>query len=180
MDNYFEQSVAGERGSRERFLYGICGVAGVLLALVALFAATNVVRMGEDGIAVSWPSLVLLVVAGALAALAFLSRDKVYCDYDYILWNSEFEVCAVYNRKSRKKIGTIPLNKVMAWGPASAMAKQMHGMKPHKWCAHEDRAWCVVYPGEAGKEAALVELSEEMVSQMRMTERTLRGVEVQA
>ena len=180
MDNYFEQSVSGERGPREQFLYGLCSAAGIVLAIAALFALTGVVSIGEESFRVNWINIGIVVAAGALAALAFLSRDKVYCDYDYILWNSELEVCAVYNRKRRKKTGTIPLNRVSAWGPAGAMANRVNNVKKQKWCVREDKAWCLVYPGEGGTQAVLLELSEEMLAQMRMTERNLRNTEVRS
>ena len=180
MDNYFEQSVAGERGPREQLTYGICWVGIVLLALVAMFNATNIVGIDGDGVAFNWMSVIALIVSAALAVLLFRQKDKVYCEYDYILWNSELEICAVYNRKRRKKVETIPLNRVTAWGPAAALANQMHGAKKCVWCPRMERAWCLIYAGEDGTKAAMLELSEEMCAQLRVAGGAVRRAEVRA
>ena len=178
MDNYFEQSVAGERGPREQFTYAACWVAIVILAIVGVFAAMGVVNPEAGGFGINWLNLVVFAVAVALAILLYRLKDNSFPEYDYILWNSELEICAVYNRQRRKKLATIPLNRVSAWGPASAMRGRMRGAKARNWYVHADAAWCLLYSGEAGNEAAVLELSDEMRAQLRSTNRALRGSEV--
>ncbi len=178
MDNYFEQNVAGERGPREQILYGGCWAAMVLLGLFALISAVNILQISESGMRISWINVILTLVGGALTFLCYRVKDAVYREFDYILWNSELEVCGVYNRRRRKKLGTIPLGKLTAWGPADAMAGPMHGARKRNWFVHADRAWCVVYPGDSGKEAAMLELSEEMCKQIRAIGRAVRDAEV--
>ena len=180
MDNYFEQNVAGERGPREQLKYGACWAGIVLLALVALVSLTGIVALGEDSISINWGSVIAVVVSAALAVLLFLNKDKVYREYDYILWNSELEVCEIYNLKRRKKVCTIPLSRVTAWGPAAALENRMHNAKKSSWCVHEDAAWCLIYPGEDGNKAVLLELSEDMRAQLRATSSAMRSAEVRA
>ena len=180
MDNYFEQSVVGERGTREQFLYMLCWAGIVVLGLIALSSVVNVIGISEESIAINWGSLILLLVSAGLVFLLYRQKDKVYCEYDYILWNSELEICAVYNRKRRKKVATIPLNKLKAWGPAGALANRMHNVKPANWCVHRDAAWCLLYPAEDGDRAALLELSEEMCAQLRASDSHVRLAEVKA
>ena len=177
-NNYFEESVAGERGSREQMMYALCWAGVVVLALIALVSAVNVILFTQESIRINWINVVILLVAGGLAVLLYRQKDKVYCEYDYALWNSEIEVAAVYNRKRRKKLGTVPLNKVTAWGPANVMAGRMHDVKPRNWAAHADRAWCLLYADESGKHAVLMELSEEMRAEMYAANRSLRLSEV--
>ena len=178
MDNYLEQSVAGERGPRESLLYSACWAGIVLLGIMAMFFALNILSVGGEGMGVNWLFLALTLVCVALAFLLYRAKDSVYREYDYILWNGEFEVCAVYNRRRRKKMGTIQLGKVTAWGPAAAMAGPMHGAKVEKYCVHPDAAWCLVYAGESGKQAALLELNDEMCAQIRGVSSALRISEV--
>ena len=178
MDIYFEQSAAGDRGPREQIKYGACWVGIVLFAIMAIFSAANIVGFDAESIAISWQSAILMVITAALAVLIYFAKDKVYREYDYILWNSELEICAVYNRKRRKKIATIQLKQVVAWGPVAAMTKQMHNAKRENWYAHEDKAWCLLCAGEDGKKAVLVEFNDEMCAQLRMADRTLRTKEV--
>lgn len=178
MDNYYEQNVAGERGPREQLLYGGGWAVAVMLGLFALISAMSIVRPSGDGMSISWMNIGMTLVCAALAFLCYRFKDNVYREFDYILWNSELEVCGVYNRRRRKKLGTIPLGKLVAWGPAGAMAGPMHGAKKLNWCVHPDRAWCVVYTGDTGKEAALLELSDEMCKQIRAIGRAARDAEV--
>ena len=178
MDIYFEESVAGERGLREQLTYGACWAGIVLMVLIAIFSAVNIVGFDAERIAINWMDLIALVIAVGVAALLYFVKDKVYREYDYILWNSELEICAVYNRKRRKKVATIQLNQVIAWGPVAAMTKQMYNVKRQNWCVHEDKAWCLVCSGEDGKRAALLEFTDEMCAQLRMTDRSLRASEV--
>lgn len=179
MDNYFEQNVAGERGLREQLLYCGCWILVVALGFYALISAVGIMRFTESGgMSISWMNAILTIVCAALAFVCYRVKDKIYREFDYILWNSELEVCGVYNRRRRKKLATIPLGKLTAWGPADAMAGPMHGAKKQSWCVHPDKAWCVVYPGDSGKEAALLELSEEMCKQIRAIGRSVRDAEV--
>ena len=180
MDNYFEQSVAGKREFREQLLYAACCAGLVVLVLVALVSATNIVGIDAESIAINWGSLIALVVSVALAVVLFRQKDKVYCEYDYILWNSELEICAVYNRKRRKKVATISLNRVTAWGPALKLANRMRNAKKLNWCPHEEAAWCLIYTEEDGTKAAMLELSEEMCAQLRLSGSAMRSAEVRA
>ena len=150
------------------------------LGLIALTSVANVVGIGEEGISLNWGGLIVTAVSAGLLFLLYRQKDKVYCEYDYILWNSELEICAVYNRKRRKKIATIPLNKMKAWGPAGAMENRLHNVKANNWCVHRDAAWCLLYPAEDGDKAALLELSEEMCAQLRASDSYVRRAEVKA
>ena len=180
MDNYFEQSAIGERGPRERLKYGACWAGVVLLAMIAIFSALHIIGFDGESVVVNWFDVAVLLASAALAVLIFLMKERIYREYDYILWNSELEICVIYNRKRRKKAGTIQLGQVSAWGPAKLMEKQMHDARRRNWCARADAAWCLTYSGDGGKEAALLELSDEMCAQLRATGRAMRDCEVKA
>lgn len=178
MDNYFEQSVAGDRGPRERLAYGISWAAVVMLGLAAFFFATNLVLLVPAGGGFNWVSLILMVVCIALAAVIYRMKDSVYREYDYILWNGELEVHVVYNHRRRKKLTTIQLGKVTAWGPVPAMENRMGNARKRFWCIHPMASCCLIYPGEKEQTAAFVELSDEMCKQIRSVARSLRDAEV--
>lgn len=178
MDNYYEQNVAGERGAKQQLLYSLCWLGVVLMGMIALFFAVNIIRITEDALSVSWLSVIVTLAAAALAVLAYRFKDNVYKEYDYILWNGELEICAVYNRSRRKKLTTIQLGKLAAWGPADAMARHMHGVKVQNYCVHSDAGWCLVYGSESGKQAALLELTEETCGQIRALGSQVRMAEV--
>ena len=178
MDNYFEQNVTGPRGAQERLMYMLCWVGIVVFGVVVLFSAANIFSADPENPGIHWQMIPIAVVAAAVTVLLYRSKDKVFCEYDYILWNSEIEVHAVYNLSSRKKLSVIPLDRVTAWGPASAMERQMNGAKKHVWYVRKDGAWCLIYPGDHGTEAALLELSDEMRAQLRTTVPVLRSLEV--
>ena len=180
MDNYFEQSAIGEHGPHERLKYAVCWAGVVLLAMIAIFSALNILAFDGESVAVNWFGVAVLLASAALAVLLFLAKERVYREYDYILWNSELEICVIYNRKRRKKLGTIQLGQVSAWGPSGRMEKQMHSARRHNWYVHAGAAWCMVYSGEGGREAALMEFSEEMCDQLRAMGRTMRECEVKA
>lgn len=177
MDSYLECSVAGERGPREHLSYAIHWAAVVVLGLASMFFATGVLMPSEGG-GINWPGVALMVICAALAVLIYLRKDNVYREYDYLLWNGELEIYVVYNRRRRKKMGTIPLDKVSAWGPAAAMEGRCARLRKHAWCVHPDRAWGLIYPASNGSEAALLELSDEMAAQIRAAGRELRDAEV--
>lgn len=178
MDNYFEQSVAGDRGPRERLAYGISWAAVVMLALAAFFFAANLVLLVPTNGGFNWLALVLMVVCAALAFVIFRMKDGVYREYDYILWNGELEIHIVYNHRRRKKLTTIQLGKVTAWGPVPAMESRMGDARKRFWCIRPMRSYCLIYPGESEKTAAFVELSSEMCAQIRNVGRSLREAEV--
>ena len=178
MDNYFEQSAIGERGPGERLKYAACWAGVVILALIALFSALHILGFDGDRVVINWLEVGMLVASAALAVLIFLMKDRVYREYDYILWNSELEICVIYNRKRRKKVGTIPLGHVTAWGPAAALANRMQNAKKSNWCPHEEAAWCLIYSEQDGTKAALLELSQEMCAQLRSSGSAMRSAEV--
>lgn len=178
MDHFFEESVAGDRGPSEQIKYAIYWAGFVVLLLVALSSAVNIVSFNPESISVNWLSLIFLLISGGLAVLVYRMKDTVYKEYDYVLWNSELEVTAVYNLKRRKKLGTVPLNKVTALGPANVVAGRLRDLKPRNWAAHADKAWCLVYADESGKQAVLLEISDEMRAEMYAANRNLRLSEV--
>lgn len=178
MDNYYEQNVAGERGLKEQLLYSLCWAGVIALGVLAMFFALNIMTIREDALAVNWLSVGLTLVGVAGAILLYRFKGNVYKEYDYILWNGEFEICAVYNRERRKKLTTIQLDKVAAWGPVDAMARHMHNVQAQDFCVHKDKAWCLVYAAEGGKKAALLELTNETCAQIRAVGNALRMAEV--
>lgn len=178
MDNYYEQNVAGERGMKEQLLYSLCWAGVIALALLAMFFALNIMTVREDALSVNWLSVGLTLAGAALAILLYRVKGNVYKEYDYILWNGEFEVCAVYNRERRKKLATIQLDKLVAWGPVDAMARHMHNVQAQNFCVHKEAAWCLVYATEGGKRAALLELTDDTCAQIRAVGSGVRMAEV--
>ena len=178
MDVYFEQSVAGDRGSREQLLYSLHLAGIAALALIALVSLTNIFGYVGEDVGFNWGALAILVAAAALMAVLIRRKDMVYREYDYILWNSELEVSVIYNRKRRKKLATIHLGQVTAWGPAPALANRMQGAAKSDWCPHAEAAWCLIYSEQNGTKAVLLELNEGMCAQLRSSSSAMRSAEV--
>lgn len=180
MDNYYEQNVAGERGFKEQLLYSLCWAGMIAMGFIAVLSMMGVIGFTEDSMRINWINLIMMAAAIALIIVIYRVKDKVYPEYDYILWNGELEICAVYNRSRRKKLTTIQLSKVTAWGPQDAMARHMHGVEVHNYSVHKDQAWCLVYADEHGKKGALLELNEETCAQLRALGSAMRMAEAKA
>ena len=179
MDGYFEQSVAGRRTMRDAILYALCWALIALLGLAAIFFLVNVVSVGEDGTALRWPCLVGALVSLGLGALIFRRKDYLRLEYDYLFREGALEIWGILNLKRRRQLARIPLEHIHRMGPAEGAgfeaACRQPGLKRHDWHAGGALRY-ICYAQENARHMAVLELSDEMLAQMRGSGRILPGV----
>ena len=163
---YLEQSVSGN--GRGRLPYALCWLLIVLLVLIALFFAANIIGDGESFISIRWPGVLGLVICLGFAALIFRGKDHLCREYDYILDDDALEIHVILNRRRRKMLDSILLERISSCGPVSAENLSASGMRELKWYLHrENTLYYIEYTAEGVRRRAVLELSEEFADQLR-------------
>ena len=102
MDDYFEQSVSGQRTRWTTVLYGLCWALIALLVLIAFLLLLNVTPIQATSQGVRWPLLALALVCLALAVLLFYRKDFLRMDYDFVLRSGALEIWGILNLRRRR------------------------------------------------------------------------------
>lgn len=163
---YLEQSISGN--GRSRPLYTLCWLLIVVLVLIALFFAANITDADESILSIRWLNVMGLVFCVGIAALLFRGKDHLCTEYDYILNDDVMEIHAVLNRRRRKALASIPLERISSCGPVPAGNVYASGVRESKWYLHrENTLYFIEYTAEGVRRRAVLELSEEFADQLR-------------
>lgn len=179
MEVYLEQSVAGKDSPGRMALYALCWLGIALLVLAALFCAAGVFESAPEGVEIHWLRLAGMIVCLALAAVLFRQKDRLRTEYDYFLRDDALEVFGVYNRRRRRALARIPLEKLSRIGPASGAAletlRREGKLRWHDWHVRSEGLYYICYAQDDARHAALLELNDEMAAALRHSRRLPTG-----
>lgn len=91
-------------------------------------------------------------------------------EYDYSLRDGELEICGIMNRRRRKRLAIIDVQRVLQAGsikrPDAVPVSGGGGFKMHKWYVNTG-LYYIVYMEEHARHCALLELNDEMAAGIR-------------
>lgn len=166
MEQYYEQNVADKRSAKSDVLYALCLLLMGILILAGLLFAANVLETNPDSAGINWLCLLGLAVSLTGAGALFRGKDYLRMEFDYIYHHGALEICAVLNRKRRKQLASIDLQRVQQAGTGKSMPAQHGNLKTHKWFADTCCNYIVYMDGDV-RHAALLEMNEEIISIIR-------------
>ena len=174
---YIEQSVSGDKTARSSFLYILCGVLIALLLVLALISAANLFGNDPSVLSVNWINLLVLTVCLLLSAVLFLRRDHLRKEYDYILNDDVLEIYCILNRRRRRRLASVALDRITCCGPAASAVPKSGASKVHKWYLNaENSLYCICYKDENIPHAALLELNAALARQLRISKHLQLGM----
>ena len=170
MEQFFEQSVAEGKSLKKSLLYALCCLGIAVFLIVALICAANVFGRDPSAFVVNWKSVVGLAVRQVASGALFMLKDHLRMEYDYIYRDGILEISGVLNRRRRKRLVTIDLQRVTEAGPATgdanaAMARSRNA-RFHRWYGAQCRYY-LIYIEENVRHAALLELDEQLAALIR-------------
>lgn len=170
MEHFFEQSVAEGKSLKKSLLYALCCLGIAVFLIVALICAANVFGRDPSAFVVKWKSVVGLAVSLVASGALFMLKDHLRMEYDYIYRDGILEISGVLNRRRRKRLVTIDLQRVTEAGPATgdALAAMARSGKArlHRWYGTQCRYY-LIYMEENVRHAALLELDEQLAALIR-------------
>lgn len=171
MDNFREEGVRKQRAGLDSFIYMFANVVWVLLAIYAFMELQNLITLitlqgFSTGLLIN---IALVLVAGGIALLTFLNKDKIKMEYEYTFTNGQMDFAQVYNNKKRKALGTMNVRNVEACGYVASGSFNryinMPGIKRTNWFLNRDAELFYFYfQKEDQKRIIIIEPSEEMVA----------------
>ena len=170
MEHFFEQSVAEGKSLKKSLLYALCCLGIAVFLIAALICAANVFGRDPSAFVVNWWSVVGLAIGLVASGTLFMCKDHLRMEYDYIYRDGMLEICGVLNRRRRKRLATIDLQRVTEAGPATsdALAAMVRSGKArlHRWYGTQCRYY-LIYMEENVRHAALLELDEQLAALIR-------------
>lgn len=170
MERYYEQSVSVQTGLKATVLYLFCWIGIVVtLLLAAVFAACF---LGNEASlsALNWRYGIGMALCLVLAGVLFNRKDYLRVEYDYILQNETLEIYAVLNRKRRKCLARIQIEKVLQLGEIHGNAFEMfagdQNVRQHSWYANRRQNY-IIYMEENIRHIALLEMNAELCALLR-------------
>lgn len=170
MEQFYEQSVAEGKSLKKSLFYGLCCLGIGVFLIAALICAANVFGRDPSAFAVSWWSIAGLAISLAASGALFMHKDHLRMEYDYIYRDGTLEISGVLNRRRRRRLVAIDLQRVTEAGPATgdayaAMARSRKA-RMHRWYGTQCRYY-LVYMEENVRHAALLELDEQLAALIR-------------
>lgn len=168
MDTYFEQTVTAPPRASAKVAKCAAWALLVVLAAVAVFSLTSVLSVTEEnGLKFNFVALIVLVAAVALGYFVYRSKDKLDTEYDYILSDDTLEVFGIYSEKRRKKLLSLNLNEITAFGSTQDAAFRSEsarpGIKKRDFVLNDGAQACYIcYTNNNAREIAIFELNDEL------------------
>lgn len=165
MEQYFEQTVAKEATPIRRALYVICVLMIAALVIAAMLFAANAADLSAPKLKLSWPNLILALLALGAAGILFRRKDDLRVEYDYIYQDGAIEIAAVLNRRRRKRLLYLDVNRIQRVESAAVILAR-RDYKIHNWYAREG-ATCLCYLEGNVRHAARLDLNEAFIDRLR-------------
>lgn len=170
METYYEQSVAAPRSLKKDMLCWLCRSGSVLLLLMAAMFASGLLGDDPSVLMLNWRSGIAMVICLALAGILFVCGAHLHTEYDYILRGDELEICAVLNRRRRKRLLRLNLQEVLQAGELCADAAFTFSgegaVRRHRCYAAVCRNY-IIYLQENARHVALLEMDDALCAQIR-------------
>ena len=173
MDNFREEGVRKQKDLLDNITYAFANIVWVMLFVLAVSSMYRIVGTNAQGkIGVNWDSVIIMVVAGGIALLTFLNKDKIKTEYEYTFTNGQMDFAKVFNNKRRKNLGTMNVRNVEACGMVASGSFNryinMPGIKRTNWFLNRDAELFYFYfQKDQQKRIIIIEPSEEMVSMIK-------------
>lgn len=166
MDHFKEEIVVRRDTLPFDILYIVAWVLLVCFGLAAimmfqfLFAAFSV------------QALLLFALSAGVAVLIFLFKDYLKMDYEYTFTNGMLDFARVFRNASRKELGSMNVQNVLACGHVAHQSFQRYLSKPgvqkKNWFLNRDgNLFYFYYEKGDGKHLIVIEPSEELVEMIR-------------
>ena len=172
MDYNYEQTVSAVPSRRSGFLLALAwtGIAALVL-LAVVFAAGIFGTDAEGGFAVSWLSVICLVICLAAAVLILRLKDRLRLEYDYVIRDGQLEVTAVLNNRRRVPKLRLQLGRILACGQGNPPAGQLEKL----YLNPDAKLTYVCYEQQGENRCALLELNDDMAMLLKSNRELQRG-----
>ncbi len=167
LDNFHEEVAVKRNRTLNYLLYGLCWVALVIFALIAV-TNLSMLMAGRFQLA----PIISTVVFGGLAFLIWRYKEDLRVEYDYTFTNGDLDVGKVFGNSRRKLMTSLPMKNVEACGLVTHQSFQryltMKDCKKHNWFVNRDaQLYYFYFVKNEVKHAIILELSDEMIAMLR-------------
>ena len=169
MDQFKEEVVTKRNAGLQSALYIFATAMMVLLGVYALLVFSNIFTiLSYEGFSTTFfVAIVEFLVFGGAAAAIFLYRDRIKCEYEYTLTNTQMDFAQVFNNKKRKSLGTMNIRNVEACGMVASGSFNryisMQNVKRSNWFLNRDaELFYFFFQKDGSKRIIIIEPSEEM------------------
>lgn len=181
MDDFLEQVARRRRQGAYTLLYVFLWMVVVVCGMIALMGLTSIIGADESGIRFNFISLIVGVVFGGIAFLAWRRSDYCRVEYDYTFTNGVLDISQVLNNRRRRYLTALNMKDVVRCGPAKGPAFQKtlqeSGLKKHNWFLNRDaNLYYFYFIKNNVKHLAVVELHQEMIDVIRSKSYLQQGV----
>lgn len=181
MDDFLEQVARRRKQGAYTLLYVFLWTVVVVCGLIALVSLSSIIGADETGIRFNFIGLIVGVVFGGIAFLAWRRSDYCRVEYDYSFTNGILDVSQVLNNRRRRYLTALNMKDVVRCGPAKGPAFQKTlqepGLKKHNWFLNRDaNLYYFYFVKNNVKHMAVVELHNEMVEMIRSKSYLQKGV----
>ena len=181
MDDFLEQVARRRKQGAYTLLYVFLWMVVVVCGLIALMGLTSIIGADETGIRFNFISLIVGVVFGGIAFLAWRRSDYCRVEFDYSFTNGILDISQVLNNRRRRYLTALDMKDVVRCGPAKGPAFQKTlqepGLKKHNWFLNRDaNLYYFYFVKNNVKHMAVVELHAEMVEMIRSKNYLQKGV----
>lgn len=170
MEQFYEQSVAEEKSLKKSLLYTLCCLGIAIFLIAALICAANVFGRDPSAFVVNWWSVAGLAISLAASGALFLRKDHLRMEYDYVYRDGALEISGVLNRRRRRQLAVIDLQRVTEAGPvtgdANADIARSRKARLNRWYGARSRYY-IVYMEENVRHVALLEPDEQLAALIR-------------
>ena len=166
MDHFLEEVATSRKNGIQTVMTILTWVVIIVCGATALLMFSQFTVMFTQGFDLY--TVILFVVSGGCAVLAFLNKDKIKTDYEYTFTNGALDFAAVYNNVKRKSLGSLNVRTVEAFGAVSGASFQRYintpNIKKMNWFVNRDsELYFFYFQKESNKKVIIFEPSEEMV-----------------
>lgn len=168
MDTYFEQTVTAPPRAGTKAAMAAAWLLLIVLGIAAVVCLTSTVSVTEEsGLKFNVYALIGLAASVALGVLVYRSKDRLNTEYDYIISGDTLEVCGIYAEKRRKKLLTVDLREISAFGSVNDNSYRAEnarpGIKKRSYVLNEDAsASYICFRKENERILATLELNDEL------------------
>lgn len=163
MEQYYEQSVAAEFTPCKRIVYLLCWCMMILCLLLAVVFASFILPDDAARNGISWIAAAVSVAMIVAALCVFRYKDHLRMEYDYIYKDQNLEVYGILNRRRRKKLLSLDINRILSAGSVNAMSQMP---KTYKWNA-QGGSCCLCYMEGNVRRGALLDLDDNFIAILR-------------
>lgn len=181
MDDFLEQVARRKHQGMYTLLYVFLWFIIIVFGMAALSSVMRIIMIDEQGLSINFIALIITVVGGGIAFLAWRRSDYCRLEYDYSFTNGILDVSRVMNNRRRRYLTALDMKDVIRCGPAQGPAFQKTlsepGLKKHNWFLNRDaNLYYFYFLKNNVKHMAVVELHEEMVAMIRSKSYLQKGV----